>query len=72
MSPDALSKASILIEALPWLEQYVGTTMVIKYGGNAMVDDELKAAFARDIVFLHTVGVRPVSSTAADPRSRRC
>ncbi len=68
MSPDALTKASILIEALPWLEQYVGTTMVIKYGGNAMVDEELKAAFARDIVFLHTVGVRPVVVHGGGPQ----
>ena len=68
MSPDALTKASILIEALPWLEQYVGTTMVIKYGGNAMVDDRLKAAFAQDIVFLHTVGVRPVVVHGGGPQ----
>lgn len=68
MSPDALTKASILIEALPWLEQYVGRTMVIKYGGNAMVDDALKAAFAQDIVFLHRVGVRPVVVHGGGPQ----
>lgn len=68
MTADALTKASILIEALPWLEQYVGKVIVIKYGGNAMVDDELKAAFARDIVFLHTVGVRPVVVHGGGPQ----
>ena len=65
---DALSKAAILIEALPWLEQYVGKVMVIKYGGNAMVDDGLKAAFAQDIVFLHRVGVRPVVVHGGGPQ----
>ncbi len=68
MTTDALTKASILIEALPWLEQYVGRVMVIKYGGNAMIDDSLKAAFAQDIVFLHTVGVRPVVVHGGGPQ----
>ena len=68
MTADALTKAAILIEALPWLEQYVGKVMVIKYGGNAMTDDSLKAAFAQDIVFLHTVGVRPVVVHGGGPQ----
>ncbi|MCW5954311.1 MAG: acetylglutamate kinase, partial [Propionibacteriaceae bacterium] len=68
MTTDALTKARVLIEALPWLEQYVGKTMVIKYGGNAMVDEPLKAAFAQDIVFLHTVGVRPVVVHGGGPQ----
>ena len=68
MSPDPLTKAAILIEALPWLEQYVGKTIVIKYGGNAMIDDALKAAFAQDIVFLHRVGVRPVVVHGGGPQ----
>ncbi|NLT29799.1 MAG: acetylglutamate kinase, partial [Propionibacterium sp.] len=53
-------KAHILIEALPWLMQYAGKTVVIKYGGNAMIDDELKKAFADDVVFLRRCGLRPV------------
>ena len=65
---DAASKAAILIEALPWLERYVGKVMVIKYGGNAMIDDELKAAFAQDIVFLRMVGVRPVVVHGGGPQ----
>ena len=65
---DAASKAAIMIEALPWLERYVGKTMVIKYGGNAMIDDSLKAAFAQDIVFLRTVGVKPVVVHGGGPQ----
>lgn len=65
---DAASKAAILIEALPWLERYVGKTIVVKYGGNAMVDDELKAAFAQDIVFLRMVGVKPVVVHGGGPQ----
>lgn len=65
---EALDKASILVEALPWLERYVGRTVVIKYGGNAMVDEVLKAAFATDIVFLRTVGVKPVVVHGGGPQ----
>ena len=65
---DAAGKAAILIEALPWLERYVGKVMVIKYGGNAMIDDELKAAFAQDIVFLRMVGVKPVVVHGGGPQ----
>ena len=65
---DAATKAAIMIEALPWLERYVGKTMVIKYGGNAMIDDELKAAFAQDIVFLRMVGVKPVVVHGGGPQ----
>jgi acetylglutamate kinase len=65
---DAGDKAAILIEALPWLERYVGRTIVVKYGGNAMVDDDLKRAFAQDIVFLRTVGVKPVVVHGGGPQ----
>jgi acetylglutamate kinase len=65
---DAAGKAAILIEALPWLESYVGKTVVVKYGGNAMVDDSLKQAFAQDIVFLRTVGVKPVVVHGGGPQ----
>jgi acetylglutamate kinase len=65
---DAGDKAAILIEALPWLESYVGKTIVVKYGGNAMVDDALKAAFAEDIVFLRMVGVKPVVVHGGGPQ----
>jgi len=64
----ALDKAAMLVEALPWLERYVGKTVVIKYGGNAMVDESLKAAFATDVVFLRTVGVKPVVVHGGGPQ----
>jgi acetylglutamate kinase len=62
------NKASILIEALPWLESYGGRTIVIKYGGNAMIDGDLKRAFAEDVVFLRRCGVRPVVVHGGGPQ----
>jgi acetylglutamate kinase len=64
----ALGKASTLIEALPWLERFSGSTIVVKYGGNAMVDAELKKAFAADMVFLRHVGIRPVVVHGGGPQ----
>jgi acetylglutamate kinase len=64
----ALAKAAVLTEALPWLEQFHGKTVVIKYGGNAMVDENLKRAFAEDIVFLRYAGVRPVVVHGGGPQ----
>ena len=64
----ALAKAAVLTEALPWLEQFHGKTMVIKYGGNAMIDEDLKKAFAQDIVFLRYAGVRPVVVHGGGPQ----
>jgi len=61
-------KAGVLIEALPWLERFHGATVVIKYGGNAMIDDELKRAFAEDIVFLRLAGLRPVVVHGGGPQ----
>lgn len=55
----ATEKAKTLAEALPWLKQYHGKTIVVKYGGNAMTDESLKKAFAEDIVFLRYAGFRP-------------
>ncbi|KJY39537.1 acetylglutamate kinase, partial [Streptomyces sp. NRRL S-444] len=56
----ALPKAQILIEALPWLTRHNGKVVVIKFGGNAMIDEDLKAAFAQDVVFLRQAGLKPV------------
>ncbi|MGI5952398.1 MAG: acetylglutamate kinase [Brooklawnia sp.] len=64
----AVAKAGVLIEALPWLMDYGGKTVVIKYGGNAMVDDELKLAFAQDIVFLRRCGVKAVVVHGGGPQ----
>lgn len=56
----AADKANVLIEALPWLQRYSSTVMVIKYDGDTMNDEGAKRAFAQDVVFLHSAGVRPV------------
>lgn len=64
-------KASVLLEAMPWLRAYKGATVVIKYGGNAMIDDSLKRAFADDILFLHQVGLRPVVVHGGGPQISR-
>ena len=61
-------KARVLIEALPWLERFRGALFVVKYGGNAMVDDELKRAFAQDMVFLRLVGLHPVVVHGGGPQ----
>ena len=64
----AQDKAATLIEALPWIQRFAGSTIVIKYGGNAMINDELRQAFAEDIVFLHHVGVPPVVVHGGGPQ----
>jgi acetylglutamate kinase len=66
--PDAVAKAATLIESLPWLRRFHGTTVVVKFGGNAMVDDELKRAFAEDMVYLNQVGVHPVVVHGGGPQ----
>ncbi|MEU6081254.1 acetylglutamate kinase [Streptomyces sp. NPDC047108] len=64
----ALPKAQTLIEALPWLTRHHGKTVVIKFGGNAMIDDELKSAFAQDVVFLRHAGLKPVVVHGGGPQ----
>lgn len=64
----AQSKASVLREALPWITQFHGSTVVIKYGGNAMVDQELKCSFAADVALMHFVGLRPVIVHGGGPQ----
>jgi acetylglutamate kinase len=66
--PQAGEKAAVLIEALPWLQRFHGTTVVVKYGGNAMVDDQLKQAFAQDMVFLKLAGLHPVVVHGGGPQ----
>jgi acetylglutamate kinase len=66
--PELIAKAATLIEALPWLAEFAGETVVIKYGGNAMTDERLKRAFAEDIVFLRRVGLRPVVVHGGGPQ----
>ncbi|MGK5733610.1 acetylglutamate kinase [Streptomyces sp. URMC 124] len=62
------SKARTVIEALPWLRRFHGKTVVIKFGGNAMVDEELKAAFAQDVVSLRYAGLCPVVVHGGGPQ----
>jgi acetylglutamate kinase len=64
----AAQKAAVLAEALPWLERFHGATVVVKYGGNAMTDDALKASFAEDVVFLRLAGLRPVVVHGGGPQ----
>lgn len=64
----AADKAEVLIQALPWLRRFAGTTVVIKYGGHAMVSEEFRHAFAQDVLFLHQVGMRPVVVHGGGPQ----
>jgi acetylglutamate kinase len=64
----ATAKAHTLIEALPWLDRFHGEIVVIKYGGHAMTDDELRAGFAQDLVFLRYAGLRPVVVHGGGPQ----
>ncbi len=61
-------KAGILAEALPWLQRFHGKVVVVKYGGNAMIDEELKQAFAQDMVFLRLAGIHPVVVHGGGPQ----
>jgi acetylglutamate kinase len=65
---DAIAKASVLIEALPWLQRYHGAIAVVKFGGNAMVSPELTRAFAEDMVFLRHAGLKPVVVHGGGPQ----
>jgi acetylglutamate kinase len=65
---DAAAKAAVLIESLPWLQRFAGKIVVVKFGGNAMVDDTLKRAFAEDMVYLRHAGLRPVVVHGGGPQ----
>ena len=65
---DALGRAAIMAEALPWLLKFRGATVVVKYGGHAMTDDKLRASFAADVVFLLHCGLRPVVVHGGGPQ----
>lgn len=68
MTATTQTKAAVLAEALPWLKALHGRIVVVKYGGNAMTDDLLKAAFAADMVFLRNVGIHPVVVHGGGPQ----
>ena len=65
---DAVHVAEVLSEALPYIRRFVGKTLVIKYGGNAMESEELKIGFARDIVLMKAVGINPVVVHGGGPQ----
>ncbi len=68
---DPLNTAKLLIEALPYIQQFAGKTIVVKYGGNALAgatDDDALGAFARDIALLHAVGIKPVVVHGGGPQ----
>ncbi|MDO5646226.1 MAG: acetylglutamate kinase [Dermabacter sp.] len=68
---DAQLKSEILIEALPWMQRFQDCIVVVKFGGNAMIDDALKEAFAADIVFMRHAGLRPVVVHGGGPHITR-
>ncbi len=65
---EAMNVAKVLTEALPYIRRFSGKTLVIKYGGNAMVDDALKNSFARDVVLMKLVGINPVVVHGGGPQ----
>jgi len=68
---DLISKAQVLHEALPYIRRFQGRTFVVKYGGHAMVDDELKESFSRDVCLLRLVGIRVVVVHGGGPQINR-
>ncbi len=68
MVEDFIGKAEVLMEALPYIRRFYGKTFVVKYGGRAMVDEELKISFAQDMVLLKYVGINPVVVHGGGPQ----
>lgn len=68
MMQELINKANVLVEALPWIRQFYGKTIVIKYGGNAMVEERLKEGFARDIILMRYIGLNPVVVHGGGPQ----
>ena len=64
----AIDTSKILSEAMPYIQKFVGKTIVIKYGGNAMTDEKLKASFARDIVMMKLIGINPIVVHGGGPQ----
>ena len=68
---ELINKANVLVEALPWIRQFYGKAIVIKYGGNAMVEQRLKEGFARDIILMKYIGLNPVVVHGGGPQIGR-
>src|SRR5699024_932696 len=65
---EAREKSEVLIEAMPWMQRFRGRIVVVKYGGNAMVDDELRRGFAADVVFMRLAGIHVVVVHGGGPQ----
>ncbi|MCK5914071.1 MAG: acetylglutamate kinase [Desulfuromusa sp.] len=65
---ELIKKANILMETLPWIKRFSGKTIVIKYGGNAMVEEHLKESFARDVIMMKYIGLNPVVVHGGGPQ----
>ena len=65
---DSSTTARVLTEALPYIQKFHGHTVVIKYGGNAMIDEQLKQNFARDVVLMKLVGINPIVVHGGGPQ----
>lgn len=65
---ELIDKASVLMEALPYIKKFSGKTIVIKYGGSAMAEDKLKESFARDIILLDYIGINPIIVHGGGPQ----
>ena len=68
---ELINKANVLVEALPWIRRFYGKSIVIKYGGNAMVEGHLKEGFARDIILMKYIGLNPVVVHGGGPQIGR-
>ncbi len=68
---ELIDKAAVLVEALPYIRRFAGRTLVIKYGGSAMTEAELRASFAVDVVLLEAIGLRPVIVHGGGPQIGR-
>ncbi|RLB69532.1 MAG: acetylglutamate kinase, partial [Deltaproteobacteria bacterium] len=65
---ELIAKANVLMETLPWIKRFYGKTIVIKYGGNAMVEAHLKEGFARDVIMMKYIGLNPVVVHGGGPQ----
>ncbi len=65
---ELIKKANILMESLPYIKRFTDKTIVIKYGGNAMVEEHLKESFAKDIILMKYIGINPVVVHGGGPQ----
>jgi len=65
---EAMTTAHVLSEAMPYIQRFVGKTIIIKYGGNAMIDEKLQNSFARDIVMMKLIGINPIVVHGGGPQ----